>query len=168
MTISLSGTPNDGLLTQSLFPLYIFLARPVSNFGNAEYSAVYGFDRACMLTNSSGANGMNQAQVNFILPEINKLAAEVKSGSLAVLFVICAEVTNSVCAIDPTKNHMDITYFPSTAYLVAARSGGGYLISTTMGVKISPLFLFPYCVYIGGVVWCGGGGGGGGVMEYSS
>ena len=41
----------------------------------------------------------------------------------------------------------------------STRSGGGYLISTTMGVKISPLFLFPYCVYIGGV-------GGGGVMEY--
>ncbi|XP_057475999.1 polycomb group protein EMBRYONIC FLOWER 2-like isoform X4 [Actinidia eriantha] len=113
MTISLSGTPNDGLLPQSLFPLYIFLARPVSNFGNAEYSAVYGFNRACVLTNSSGANGMNKAQVNFILPEINKLAAEVKSGSLAILFVSCAEVTNSVCAIDPTKNHMDITYFPS-------------------------------------------------------
>ncbi|XP_058207506.1 polycomb group protein EMBRYONIC FLOWER 2 isoform X2 [Rhododendron vialii] len=111
MTISLSGTPNYGMPAQSLFPLYIILARPVSNVAVAEYSAVYRFSRACLLTN--GAEGINRAQANFILPEINKLGAEVKSSSLAILFVSCAEVTNSGCAIDSDKNHIGMTSFPS-------------------------------------------------------
>ncbi|CAL5366756.1 unnamed protein product [Camellia sinensis] len=113
MTISLSGTSNDGLETQNYFPLYILLARPVDNFAVAENSAVYRFSRACILTISTGAEGKNQAQANFILPEFNKLAADVKSGSLVVLFVSFAEVTNSVCATDPTKSHMAMTSFPS-------------------------------------------------------
>ncbi|GMP23856.1 hypothetical protein CsSME_00001312 [Camellia sinensis var. sinensis] len=113
MTISLSGTSNDGLETQNYFPLYILLARPVNNFAVAENSAVYRFSRACILTISTGAEGKNQAQANFILPEFNKLAADVKSGSLVVLFVSFAEVTNSVCATDPTKSHMAMTSFPS-------------------------------------------------------
>ncbi|GMP69802.1 hypothetical protein CsSME_00028926 [Camellia sinensis var. sinensis] len=113
MTISLSGMPHDGLQTHRLFPLYILLARPDSNFAVGEYSAVFRFSRACILTTFTGVEGMNRAQANFILPEINKLAAEVKSGSLALLFVSCAEVTNSVCAIDPTQNHKDMTSFPS-------------------------------------------------------
>ncbi|CAL5364104.1 unnamed protein product [Camellia sinensis] len=113
MTISLPGTSNDGLETQNYFPLYILLARPVNNFAVAENSAVYRFSRACILTISTGAEGKNQAQANFILPEFNKLAADVKSGSLVVLFVSFAEVTNSVCATDPTKSHMAMTSFPS-------------------------------------------------------
>ncbi|XP_058207511.1 polycomb group protein EMBRYONIC FLOWER 2 isoform X7 [Rhododendron vialii] len=114
MTISLSGTPNYGMPAQSLFPLYIILARPVSNVAVAEYSAVYRFSRACLLTN--GAEGINRAQANFILPEINKLGAEVKSSSLAILFVSCAEVTNSGCAIDSDKNHIGMTSFPSANF----------------------------------------------------
>ncbi|KAL7253694.1 hypothetical protein ACSBR1_008109 [Camellia fascicularis] len=113
MTISLSGTSNDRLETQNYFPLYILLARPVNNFAVAENSAVYRFSRACILTISTGAEGKNRAQANFILPEFNKLAADVKSGSLVVLFVSFADVTNSVCATDPTKNHMAMTSFPS-------------------------------------------------------
>ncbi|KAF7149084.1 hypothetical protein RHSIM_Rhsim03G0160600 [Rhododendron simsii] len=114
MTISLSGTPNYGMPAQSLFPLYIILARPVSSVAVAEYSAVYRFNRACLLTN--GAEGINRAQANFILPEINKLGAEVKSSSLAILFVSCAEVTNSGCAIDSDKNHIGMTSFPSANF----------------------------------------------------
>lgn len=111
MTISLSGTPNYGLQAQSLFPLYIFLARPVSSVAVPEYSAVYRFSRACLLAN--GAEGINRVQANFILPEINKLGAEVKSSSLAILFVSCAEATNSGCGINPDKNHIGMTSFPS-------------------------------------------------------
>ncbi|KAG5558265.1 hypothetical protein RHGRI_008261 [Rhododendron griersonianum] len=114
MTISLSGTPNYGMPAQSLFPLYIILARPVSSVAVAEYSAIYRFSRACLLTN--GAEGINRAQANFILPEINKLGAEVKSSSLAILFVSCAEVTNSGCAIDSDKNHIGMTSFPSANF----------------------------------------------------
>ncbi|XP_007038263.2 PREDICTED: polycomb group protein EMBRYONIC FLOWER 2 isoform X1 [Theobroma cacao] len=87
MTVSVSGIVNGGVLTQSLFPLYILLARLVSDVAVAEYSAVYRFRRACILTSFTGIEGSNQAQANFILPEINKLAIEAKSGSLAILLV---------------------------------------------------------------------------------
>ncbi|XWS60143.1 hypothetical protein CRYUN_Cryun07bG0009300 [Craigia yunnanensis] len=87
MTVSVSGIVNEGMLTQNLFPLYILLARLVSDVAAAEYSAVYHFRRACILTSFTGIEGSNQAQANFILPEINKLAMEAKSGSLAILLV---------------------------------------------------------------------------------
>ncbi|GMJ13666.1 EMBRYONIC FLOWER 2, CYTOKININ RESISTANT 1 [Hibiscus trionum] len=87
MSVSVSRIVNEGVLTQSLFPLYILLARVVSDVVVAEYSAVYRFRRACILTSFTGIEGNNQAQANFILPEINKLAMEAKSGSLAILLV---------------------------------------------------------------------------------
>ncbi|XWS51561.1 hypothetical protein CRYUN_Cryun12cG0187200 [Craigia yunnanensis] len=87
MTVSVSGIVNEGVLTQNLFPLYILLARLVSDVAVAEYSVVYRFRRACILTSFTGIEGCNQAQANFILPEINKLAMEAKSGSLAILLV---------------------------------------------------------------------------------
>ncbi|KAG8487909.1 hypothetical protein CXB51_018723 [Gossypium anomalum] len=87
MAVSVSGIVNEGVLTQTVFPLYILLARLVSDVAAAEYSAVYRFRRACILTSFTGIDDSNQAQVNFILPEINKLAMEAKSGLLAVLLV---------------------------------------------------------------------------------
>ncbi|KAA3456874.1 polycomb group protein EMBRYONIC FLOWER 2-like isoform X1 [Gossypium australe] len=87
MSVSISRIVNEGVLTQSLFPLYILLARVVSDVAVAEYSAVYRFRRACILTSFTGTEGSNQAQANFVLPEINKLAMEAKSGSLAILLV---------------------------------------------------------------------------------
>ncbi|MBA0757147.1 hypothetical protein Gotri_020259 [Gossypium trilobum] len=87
MTVSVPGIVNEGVLTQTVFPLYILLARLVSDVAVAEYSAVYRFRRACILTSFTGIDDSNQAQVNFILPEINKLAMEAKSGSLAILLV---------------------------------------------------------------------------------
>ncbi|MBA0678468.1 hypothetical protein Goari_019812 [Gossypium aridum] len=87
MSVSISRIVNEGVLTQSLFPLYILLARVVSDVAVAEYSAVYRFRRACILTSITGIEGSNQAQANFVLPEINKLAMEAKSGSLAILLV---------------------------------------------------------------------------------
>ena len=52
-----------------------------------KYSAVYHFSRPCVLTNFAGVEGSSQVQANFVLPEMNKLASEVKSGSLYVLLV---------------------------------------------------------------------------------
>ena len=52
-----------------------------------KYSATYRFSRACMLSNSTGVDGSSQLQANFILPDINKLTLEAKSGSLAILLV---------------------------------------------------------------------------------
>lgn len=52
-------------------------------------SAIYRFNRECILTKCTGDDAMNRDEANFILPEINKLSAEVKSGSLSILFVSC-------------------------------------------------------------------------------
>ena len=40
-----------------------------------------------MLTSSTGVEGRNQAQANFVLPDINKLAVEARSGSVSMLLV---------------------------------------------------------------------------------
>lgn len=114
MTVSISRSEND----QNLFPLYIFLARLVSDgtssevrehvhmfkfaesysiilllcynlmylyILNKQYSSVYRFNRACMLTTE--IESRSQVQANFVLPDINKLASEVKSGSICILLV---------------------------------------------------------------------------------
>ncbi|KAM7491783.1 hypothetical protein LguiA_034704 [Lonicera macranthoides] len=120
MTISLSGTLNNGLQSQNLFPLYILLARLVSNVAVTEHSAIYCFSRACILTAYTDVEGMNRAQANFILPEFNKLSTDVKDGSLAILFVSGVESRSSLCGIDLTKDHMDMASFPS--------NGGGYCL----------------------------------------
>ncbi|RXH84105.1 hypothetical protein DVH24_027004 [Malus domestica] len=87
MTVSISMNEMEGLQTQNLFPLYVFLARLVPDVAVPEYSATYRFSRACMLSNSTGVDGSSQLQANFILPDINKLTLEAKSGSLAILLV---------------------------------------------------------------------------------
>ncbi|XP_057782161.1 polycomb group protein EMBRYONIC FLOWER 2 isoform X1 [Salvia miltiorrhiza] len=104
MTISLPSTVNDESQIQSLFPLCIMLARPVYSPAVVEDSAVYRFSRECILTKCTGDDAMNQDEANFILPEINKLSAEVKSGSLTILFVSCAELF---------KEHLDAPLFPA-------------------------------------------------------
>ncbi|GFP80747.1 polycomb group protein embryonic flower 2 [Phtheirospermum japonicum] len=104
MTISLPSTVNDESRIQSLFPLCILLARPVYSPAVVEDSAVYNFSRACILTRCTGDDRANQEQANFILPEINKLSAEVKSGSLSILFVSCAEIF---------KEHVEGSLFPA-------------------------------------------------------
>lgn len=45
--------------------------------------------RACILTKCTGDDRTNQGLANFILPEIDKLSEEVKSGSLSILFISC-------------------------------------------------------------------------------
>ncbi|KAL0341151.1 UNVERIFIED_CONTAM: Polycomb group protein EMBRYONIC FLOWER 2 [Sesamum radiatum] len=67
-------------------------------------SAVYRYSRECILMKCTGDDRMNQDQANFILPEINKLSAEVKSGSLSILFVSCAELF---------KEHVGGSLFPA-------------------------------------------------------
>ncbi|KAK7844785.1 polycomb group protein embryonic flower 2 [Quercus suber] len=54
---------------------------------SATYLAIYRFSRGCVLDSSAGVEGSTQIQAHFILPEINKLAPEAKSGSLAILLV---------------------------------------------------------------------------------
>ncbi|KAL8535408.1 hypothetical protein ACS0TY_011158 [Phlomoides rotata] len=103
MTISLPSTVNDESRIQSLFPLCILIARPVYSPAVVEDSAVYQFSRECILTKCTGDDRMNLDEACFILPEINKLSAEVKSGSLSILFISCDELF---------KEHVDPPLFP--------------------------------------------------------
>ncbi|KAI3793122.1 hypothetical protein L1987_35736 [Smallanthus sonchifolius] len=106
ISVSISRPLDDGLQTQSLFPLYILLARPVlTPNGETLRSSCYRFKRACKLTASRGAQTVGSPRARFVLPEIHKLSTEIKSGSLAMLLVSCADITNPT-AIDLTKDYM--------------------------------------------------------------
>ncbi|CAF2138205.1 polycomb group protein EMBRYONIC FLOWER 2 isoform X1 [Brassica rapa] len=105
MSVFLSGTTDAGVQTQKLFPLYILLARLVSPKPAAEYSAVYRFTRACILTSVLGVDGVSQAQANFLLPDLSRLALDAKSGSLAILFISFAGAQNSQFGIDSSTIH---------------------------------------------------------------
>ncbi|XP_038709030.1 polycomb group protein EMBRYONIC FLOWER 2 isoform X2 [Tripterygium wilfordii] len=107
MAISLSWNLNEGVQSHCLFPLYILLARLVSGTGVMEHAAVYRFSRACLLTSFTGAEGSSQAQANFVLPEINKLALEAKTGSLAVLLVSFAGVQSSQCGFNLANSPLE-------------------------------------------------------------
>ncbi|XP_076898639.1 polycomb group protein EMBRYONIC FLOWER 2-like [Bidens hawaiensis] len=101
LSVSISGAVNDGLHTQNLFPFYIILARPLSTT-NMERSAAYHFSKASKLTAFNGAETASFAQAKFILPDIDNLSAEIKSGSLVMLLVSCADITSRP-EIDLTK-----------------------------------------------------------------
>nr|XP_043612228.1 polycomb group protein EMBRYONIC FLOWER 2 isoform X2 [Erigeron canadensis] len=105
LSLSISNTSNDGLQPQSLLPLYMLLARPVSTTVEAQSTAVYRFSRAHKLTVIGGVETSSAARANFILPEMKKLSTEVKSGSVDVLLVSCADTANSQ-EIDLTKDHL--------------------------------------------------------------
>ncbi|PHT30738.1 Polycomb group protein EMBRYONIC FLOWER 2 [Capsicum baccatum] len=104
LAISALATVNDESQVQNLFPLCVILAKPVSSAAAVEaYSAVYQFKRACISTSFSGVDGINRAQAKFFLPEINKLSAEIRAGSLVILFVSFAELV---------RDHVDTSSFP--------------------------------------------------------
>ncbi|PWA76072.1 polycomb protein, VEFS-Box [Artemisia annua] len=104
ISVSISGAINDGMHSQGLLPLYILLAKPLSTV-NMERSAVYRFNRACKLTAYNGAETVSSAQAKFILPDISKLSAEIKSGSLSMLLVSCVDSTDHQ-GIDLSKDHV--------------------------------------------------------------
>ncbi|KAG6418710.1 hypothetical protein SASPL_120914 [Salvia splendens] len=81
-----------------------FSALSLSDFLLIQYSTVYRFSRECIFTKCTGDEAMYQDQAKFILPEINKLSADVKSGSITILFVSCAELF---------KEHLDAPLFPA-------------------------------------------------------
>ncbi|KAK0594989.1 hypothetical protein LWI29_002394 [Acer saccharum] len=95
--------------TQSPFPLYILLARLVSDIAVVQHCAVYRFSRACILTNFTGVEGSTQVHATFILSEINKLAWKAKSSSLAILLVNFAGTPNSLCGTDLSRGRLGMT-----------------------------------------------------------
>ncbi|KAM6601293.1 polycomb group protein EMBRYONIC FLOWER 2 isoform X2 [Cannabis sativa] len=112
MTVTLSRIEN-AVHTPNLFPMYVFLARLVPDVAAAENSAVYRFNRACMLTSSTGVEGRNQAQANFVLPDINKLAVEARSGTVSILLVSFVGVQNSLGEFNLPKGPINVSSFPS-------------------------------------------------------
>ncbi|KAK9063276.1 hypothetical protein SSX86_017146 [Deinandra increscens subsp. villosa] len=116
ISVSISGATNDGPQTQTLFPLYVLLARPVSTTNvETQSTAVYRFKRARKLTIFGGAETSSSARAKFVLPEMNKLSKEIKSGSLDVLLVSCADSTNSP-KIDLTEDHLFSASLNSMGY----------------------------------------------------
>lgn len=99
MTFSLLGTIKEGVQAHNLLPLYILLAKPLSDtvVAGEQHSAVYRLSRACRLTSFVEFDGRRQAEANLILPEINKLSLDVKAGKLTILLVSCGETKNSLC-----------------------------------------------------------------------
>ncbi|KAI3800061.1 hypothetical protein L1987_35368 [Smallanthus sonchifolius] len=106
LSVSIRRPLGDGQQTLSNFSLYILLARPVPTpSGETMQSSCYRFKRACKVTASNGALTVGSPLARFILPDINKLSTEFKSGSLAILLVHFADLTNQT-EIDLTKDHM--------------------------------------------------------------
>ncbi|XP_031740638.1 polycomb group protein EMBRYONIC FLOWER 2 isoform X6 [Cucumis sativus] len=115
MTISISRTSSVGGQTQNLFPMYVILGRLVSDIAVAEFSGVYRFNRACLLTGINRVECSSQVIANFILPEINKLAVEAKSGSLAILFVSCVGSANTLSGVDSVDGPLYMRSVPAVA-----------------------------------------------------
>ncbi|RVX15517.1 Polycomb group protein EMBRYONIC FLOWER 2 [Vitis vinifera] len=90
MTISLSGAIKDGMQAKDLLPVYVLMAKPVSDTEVAagkQHSEVYRLNRACKLSSFTEFEGWRRAEANFILPEMNKLSLDVKAGKLTILLV---------------------------------------------------------------------------------
>ncbi|KAF6158810.1 hypothetical protein GIB67_012453 [Kingdonia uniflora] len=119
MTFSLPG-PINGVQAQNILPLHILLARPVSDTAVAGHSAVYNLARVSIVTAPSAFEKKDQSEVNFVLPEINKLSAEAKAGKLTILLVSCGEKRRSLCEGNAFKERMDSTSF--------SRDVGGYCL----------------------------------------
>ncbi|KAF7820462.1 polycomb group protein EMBRYONIC FLOWER 2 isoform X1 [Senna tora] len=66
-----------------------------------------------MFRNCSGIDENSQVQANFTLPDVNKLAVEARSRSLAILFVSFVE--HSSTEDNASKAPLDLTSFASTA-----------------------------------------------------
>ncbi|KAK4787664.1 hypothetical protein SAY86_011497 [Trapa natans] len=118
MALGLSGTTDQGVQSQSLFPLYVFLARLDSeDFGEEDF-AVYHYSHAHVLTCFMGAQDDPKSQVKFVLPEISKLGSQAKSGSLSVILLSHAGTERSF--YDLAKSPLDLTPFN--------RNAGGYCV----------------------------------------
>ncbi|XP_022922803.1 polycomb group protein EMBRYONIC FLOWER 2-like isoform X4 [Cucurbita moschata] len=115
MAISISRTSSAGGQTQTLFPMYVILGRLVSDISVAEFSGVYRFSRACLLNGINRVECNSQVIANFILPEINKLAVEAKSGSLAILFVSCVGFANTSSGVDSVDGRSYMASVPAIA-----------------------------------------------------
>ncbi|XP_058088266.1 polycomb group protein EMF2B-like [Magnolia sinica] len=87
MTISL-GTGSDEVQVQNAVPLYVLLAKPVSDITVSEHSAVYQLRRTCILKAFSEFGSGDKKEATFVIPELRKLSADGKAGNLTVLLFL--------------------------------------------------------------------------------
>ncbi|XP_058104295.1 polycomb group protein EMF2B-like isoform X2 [Magnolia sinica] len=113
VTISLSETMDDGIQSQNVFPLYVLLARPVSDIRVPEHSAVYRLIRARVLSAFSEFGRRDQTAATFNVPELKKLSADAKARNLTILFVSYGEPKNSSGESDLLKDHLDRASIPT-------------------------------------------------------
>ncbi|XP_057528118.1 polycomb group protein EMBRYONIC FLOWER 2 isoform X2 [Amaranthus tricolor] len=104
MTVSLPGISDDRV-QQSLYPMHIMLAKLLSDVPDVEPSAVYLYSKARLLTTLTPEEGVNVAQAYFILPEMNKLVREAKSGAHFILFISYACAYTSF-GFDTSREHL--------------------------------------------------------------
>ncbi|XP_058075353.1 polycomb group protein EMF2B-like [Magnolia sinica] len=87
MTISL-GTGSDEVQVQNALPLYVLLAKPVSDITVSEHSAVYQLRRTCILKAFSEFGSGDKKEATFVIPELRKLSADGKAGNLTILLFL--------------------------------------------------------------------------------
>ncbi|KAI3835551.1 hypothetical protein MKW98_027463 [Papaver atlanticum] len=112
MTLSVSENVS-GVQQQTILPIYAILARPVFDNEVGGHSAVYRLSQACVLTAFSESERKDQAEANFILPEINKLSDEIKAGKLTILLVSCGGSESSLGERNLSEDQLDMKLFPS-------------------------------------------------------
>lgn len=110
MTISLTGKTVHGSQPQDLFPIYVLLAKPLSDIADTQRSEVYHYSRMGVLSNYTGSETLDQSHVYFILPEVENLSAVIEDSPISVLLVSCAG--NVVAENDFATNHINMTSFP--------------------------------------------------------
>ncbi|CAA7392083.1 unnamed protein product [Spirodela intermedia] len=87
ITASVSANMSDELHSHNLSPLYILLARPVTETSQAEHTAVYHLCRVCKLHVFNELGRSNQVEANFVVPEVRKLFADMRSRNLTIILV---------------------------------------------------------------------------------
>ncbi|MED6205898.1 hypothetical protein PIB30_022029 [Stylosanthes scabra] len=108
--IQLTALLSDTDETQGLFPLYVCLARLVSNHEDAKtkkYDDVYRFGRIFIFRDPSEVDGDTQHKANFLLPDIHRLALTAKSGPLVLLFFRAEEDPNSSSGVNKSLVPLD-------------------------------------------------------------
>nr|ABD85300.1 embryonic flower 2 [Yucca filamentosa] len=100
MALSLSGNMNADIQMQNVFPLYVILARSVTDMTPKE-SAVYRVNRACILTSFSEFGMKDQTEANFIIPEMKKSSVDGQVGNLTIILAsngaaTCASAENCI------------------------------------------------------------------------
>ncbi|QCE05462.1 hypothetical protein DEO72_LG9g465 [Vigna unguiculata] len=113
MTVCLKKIITNG---KSVFPMYVCLARRVTDRGISTDRVVYHIGRIFVFRGDVDLN--SAVQVKFTLPEMNKLAKEAISDTIDLLFLSAATVEDSNLSDGASSNlpPLDLNHRPSGEY----------------------------------------------------